>query len=142
MKSSSIWRGSVEPPLDHSRGKRRTVASHQATHLPSRARQKAKNFSVSSESRMRDILRGKARNYDSQKLLRAVRPPCFLTGGTKHGSATKRDSSFSREKRVHRLRLGSTLTRKWDLGDAGSVAVYAPCLHSYLCAASAQISLL
>lgn len=27
---------------------------------------------------MRDILRGKARNYDSQKLLRAVRPPLFL----------------------------------------------------------------
>lgn len=56
--------------------------------------------------------------------------PRFLTGGTLHGSAIKRDSSFSREKRVHRLRLGSILTRKWDLGDAGSVAVYAPCLHS------------
>lgn len=91
---------------------------------------------------MRDILRGKARNYDSQKLRRAVRPLVFLTGGTTRGSAARRDSSLSREKRVHRLRLASTVTRKWDLGNAGSVAVFAPCLHSYLCAASAQISFL
>lgn len=52
---------------------------NQETHLPSQATQRLRTSRVISESRMRDSLRGKARNYNSQKLLRAARPP-FLGG--------------------------------------------------------------
>lgn len=88
---------------------------------------------------MRDILLGKSRNYNSQKHLRAARPPVSWQVGTPSGSAAQRDLSLSREKRVHRAWY-SAVPEGWDVG-VPPPNNCAP-LHNYANVASAQISLL
>lgn len=89
---------------------------------------------------MRDILLGKSRNYNSQKHLRAARPPVSWQVGTTSGSAAQRDLSLSREKKVHRA-WNPAVTEGWDVGDKVSLSLHL-CLHNYIYVASAQISLL